>query len=93
MEELNSTFNEYINELKKTDIKTKRKELIDNIKEMIYIFDIIAKKDNINVQYLKSKEILDLQNENISEDDFLEGAIVYLEVAKNIIGEYMNAKF
>lgn len=86
--DLNNEFENYIDKLKVMDIDFKRKELLSNIKELIYIFDLLAKEDNINLNYLKSKEILDIEN----EDDFLEAAIVYVEVAKNIIGEYLNKK-
>ncbi|MBQ3020679.1 MAG: hypothetical protein IJD92_00465 [Bacilli bacterium] len=92
MEELKYDFDKYIEALKGTDTKFKRKELIDSIKELIYIFDTIAQADGVELHYLKSKEIIDLTKENVSEDDFLEAAIVYLENAKNIIGEYLDTK-
>ena len=90
MNKLNESFNEYINELKKLPIVEKRNELIDSIKELIAGFEFLAERDNVKLQYLKSKEILDLNNEIVSEDDFIEAAIVYVEVAKNIIGEYLG---
>lgn len=90
MNELNVSFNEYINELKKLPIEEKREELIASIKELIAGFEYLAEQDNIKLHYLKSKEVLDLNNEFVSEDDFIEAAIVYVEVAKNIIGEYLG---
>ena len=90
MNKLNESFNEYINELKKLPIVEKRNELIDSIKELIAGFEFLAERDNVKLQYLKSKEILDLNNEIVSEDDFIEAAIVYVEVAKNLIGEYLG---
>jgi len=90
MSELNESFNEYINELKKLPTEEKRNELIDSIKELIAGFEFLADRDNVKLHYLKNKEILDLNKEFVSEDDFIEAAIVYVEVAKNIIGEYLG---
>ena len=46
----------------------------------------------IELNFLKNREILDLNSNPVSEDDFIEAALVYLEVAKNIIGEYLLNK-
>lgn len=92
MEELNKSFEEYMEEFKQLDIKNKRNEIINSIKELIAVFDKIAMDDNIELHYLKNKEINDLKNKVVSEDDFLEAELVYLEVAKNLIGEYLLRK-
>ena len=87
MNELNVEFNNYIEELRKLDTHAKREELIRQIKDFIAILTVIAEEDNLGVEYLKSKEILDLNKDSVSEDDFLEAAIVYIENAKNIVGQ------
>ena len=92
MEYLDQTFFDYIEEYKKLDINSKREELINSLKEMIAIIDMKAKSEEINLYYLKSKEILDLNSNNVSEDDFLEAALVYLETGKHLIGEYLDKK-
>lgn len=92
MDELNLAFNNYIEEVKKLDIKGKRNELINSIKQLTAIFESLANEDKIEIHYLKNREILDLSNDPVSEDDFIEAALVYLEVAKNIIGEYLLQK-
>ena len=93
MNELQSAFNEYIDEVKKLNTFEKRSELIYSIKELIAVFEQLAINDNIDLHYLKNKEITDLNNSNVSEDDFLEASLVYLEVAKNVIGEYLSKKY
>ena len=93
MEELQLSFNKYIDEIKKLDTLDKRDELIYSIKELIAIFEQLATIDNIDLHYLKNREINDLNNKNVSEDDFLEASLVYLEVAKNLIGEYLSKKY
>lgn len=92
MEELNLAFNNYIEEVKKLDTTGKRNELINSIKQLIAVFESMAEDDRIELHFLKNREILDLSNNPVSEDDFIEAALVYLEVAKNMIGEYLEKK-
>ncbi|MBQ4583865.1 MAG: hypothetical protein IJA94_03145 [Bacilli bacterium] len=92
MDEKKQIFKEYIDNYKTLDVNSKRNELIEAIKEMIVIFDNLSANDNINLEYLKSNEILDINKTDYSEDDFLEAAMVYLEIAKDIIGQYLIQK-
>ena len=92
MEDLNKSFQEYMDEFKKMNTIDKRNEIIGSIKDLIIGFEQLAIKDNIDLHYLKNREINDLKNRVVTEDDFLEGELVYLEVAKNLIGEYLIRK-
>lgn len=92
MEELNKLFDEYMEEFKKLDTPKKRDEIINSIKQLIVAFEQLAISDHIELHYLKNNEIKDLKRDNVSEDDFLEAELVYLEVAKNLIGEYLEKK-
>lgn len=92
MMERETAFNDYINEYKKLNIVEKREEYISALKELIVLFEGFASIDNIKLEYLKNNEILDLNKDDVSEDDFLEAALVYLEVSKDIIGQYLTAK-
>ena len=60
------------------------------MKELFVIFEGLAEADNVTLDYVKNNEILDLNNNNVSEDDFLEAAMVYLEISKDIIGQYIS---
>lgn len=92
MNELNEAFNNYIEEYKKLPVSAKREHIIDSLKEVIAVFDAKAQSEGIQLEYLKSKEILDLNKPDVSEDDYLEAALVYLEIAKQFIGEYFEKK-
>lgn len=92
MNELNIEFNNYIEEFKKLDVRDKRDEFIRILKEFIVVLETIAKNEGVETTFLKNREILDLQNEFVSEDDFIEASLVYLENAKNIIGEFLEKK-
>ena len=92
MEEKNRIFKEYIEAFKELDTDRKREEFIKLLKDFIVIFDSFAQQDNIKIEYMHSNEILDLQKENLSESDFIEASVVYLEIAKDIIGQYLLQK-
>lgn len=85
-------FLEYIEAFKELDTDRKREEFIKSLKDFIVIFDSLAQQDNIKIEYMHSNEILDLQKENLSEADFIEASVVYLEIAKDIIGQYLMQK-
>lgn len=80
------SFNNFIEAYKNLSITEKRLEFIRSLKELIAVFDALAEKDNISLDYVNSSEILDTNG----EDDFLEASMVYLEVAKDIIGQYLS---
>lgn len=92
MNEKELILKKYIEEYKKLDIKSKKEEFITSLKELLIIFDGLAEVDNIKLEYLKNNEILDLQSDDVSDDDFLEAAMVYLEISKDIIGQYISKK-
>lgn len=90
--ELQETFNSYVKEFKKQSIGVKRKEIIESLKELISVLDVISAKDNLIHNYLRSREITDMQKEIVSEDDFLEALLIYVENVKNMISEYLIYK-
>ena len=92
MKELEQSFHEYIEEVKKLDTKGKREELLKSIKEIIVAYTVISNAEGVELTPLKSREILDLKEGSESEDEFLEAAITYTEIAKNLMGEYLNNK-
>lgn len=89
MNELDKTFNEYVEAFKQLDIVGKRKEIINRISEITAMFDMLATDINIPVSYLKSREVLELKDGNESEDDYLEALLVYIENAKSVLGQYL----
>lgn len=92
MNELNVLFNNYIGEFKKLDTNSKREEFIRVLKEFVAFLNVMASNEGIEVNFLKNNEILDLKKEYVTEDDFIEACLVYLENAKNIIGEFLDKK-
>ena len=90
--ELQSKFTDYIEEFKQQDINTKRKEVVDSLKELISVLDVVCQKSGVSVQYLRSREINDIEKSTATEDDYLEAYLVYIENVKNIISKYLLDK-
>ena len=53
---------------------------------------ILERNDGIELHYLNNREINDLFKQNLSEDDYLEAMLVYFEMIKNMVGEYLLNK-
>ncbi len=92
MEEINQAFENYMNEVKKLDTNGKRKELYDSLMNLGNSIVELANQDGIELHYLQNREIKDLFNANLSEDDYLEAMLVYFEMIKNMVGEYLISK-
>ena len=92
MDEINEQFNQFVEKVKSLDINGKRKELYDSLFHFAKIVEEMAKNDGIELHYLQNREIDDLYNENLSEDDYLEAMLVYFEIVKNMVGEYLLYK-
>lgn len=89
MNEFNNAFKEYMETFKALDIPDKRMEIINSVKEINAIIDKLAEESEIDLNYLKSNEILDMKNGSESEDDYLEALLVYIENSKNLLAQYI----
>lgn len=89
MNEVEIAFKEYVDAFKKMELVDKRKEIIHNINEVTAMFDMLATESNMQISYLKSKEITELKDGYESEDDYLEALLVYIENAKSVLGQYL----
>ena len=91
-EDMQVKFTNYINEFKKQSNNIKREEIVQSLKEIISLLDLVCENAGIDYQYLKSNEIYDLSTPGATEDDYLEAYLVYIENIKNIISKYLLEK-
>lgn len=89
MNEVEFAFKEYVEVFKQMELIDKRKEIIRNINEITAMFDMLANQSNMQLSYLKSKEITELKDGHETEDDYLEALLVYIENAKSVLGQYL----
>ncbi len=92
MDNINDAFSKYMDGVKKLDTNGKRKELYDSLMNLGNSIVELARLEGIELHYLQSREIDDLFNKNLSEDDYLEAMLVYFEMIKNMVGEYLLSK-
>ena len=92
MDELKIAFKEYVEAFKDLDTSDKRIELINSVKEVSALIGYLASLEGIDLEFLKSREILDMKDGHESEDDFLEALLVYVENAKNLLEQYLDKK-
>lgn len=92
MNELNRLFDQYIQKVKKMNTNGKRKELYDSVFELAHAIQTMAQVEQIDLHYLQNREIDDLYKPYVSEDDYLEAMLVYVEIIKNMLGEYLMLK-
>lgn len=83
-------YNRLIELFTKLDTTSKREQIIEDIKVMIAILQKICNDRNIYYEPLLNKELLDLKNNPLSEDDYLEALYVYLCWLKELVGGYFN---
>ena len=82
-------FEKAVSEFDSLPIKEKQNRITDEIKLMIAIIEKICIERNIDYREIKSKEILALKQENVTEDDYLTALYVYVEYLKEVIGGYL----
>lgn len=77
----NSKFNEMIEVFKQLPLKNKKEIVQNDFKELIAVLKEIDKDDYV----LYNKEILDVEKEEQTEDDFVEAIYVYLSSVKEMM--------
>ena len=84
-------FEDVISNYKMMSIQDKRVANIDELKFIIAFLQKICDDNNIKYREVKSKEILDIQqNGNGTESDYLEASFVYISLLKELVGAYLN---
>lgn len=91
----NEDFNDYIEQYKKLKLKDKQKIIINLLKEDIMVLHklITEQEDEEDeVKMLYNREILDVNDDDYSEEDFSEAVIVYLYSIRELIADYIEKK-
>lgn len=86
-------FDELIEKYKKLSLNEKRNNLVKDFKEMIAVYLYLAESNNIPVELLNTKEILDINDKNYTEDDYLEAIYSYFNVLKEIVSRLLENKY
>ena len=74
-------YNDYIEKYKQLTYNEKREEILEKIRDMI---EVLGNFTNFNDDLI-NREIIDLKQNTINEDDYLEGLFVYLNILEDLI--------
>ena len=83
-------YNHYINEFVNLSVEDKGEEIVNKLKELIATLEVIAKELNDPQPALLNREMIDLNQEDVSEEDYLEAVFAYLISLEDLIGRTLN---
>ena len=86
----NETFNEYIEAYKKLPLQKKKQMANEEVKKILAFIEKANNDLNLNDTILFNREILDLNSENVSDDDFVEAMFVYIYSIREALSIYFN---
>ncbi len=81
-EEKANYFNDFIEIYKENTLEEKQKKITDELKEMIAVIQKISSDNQLNLSTIVNREIVDVNKENYTQDDFAEAVYVYLQMFK-----------
>lgn len=74
----------------KLNKNSKREKLLYEIKVIIAVLQKICDDRGIVYSQIHSREILDLNSDDVSEEDYLEALFVYVTFLKELVGCYFD---
>lgn len=87
---MEENINDYIKYFKEQTLKEKQSIIYEQLQVLMSLTNSLCKELNIENEPILNKEILDLKNNNYSEDDFAEAIIVLINSIQNSICDYAN---
>ena len=86
IEEKQQVFNAFMDEFIKLNINQKNNEIIEKQKVILAFLLNFASEHGIYFEFLKSKEIRDIETSTGTNDDYLEAMMVYTQNIEELIG-------
>lgn len=86
IEEKQEVFTSFMNEFVKLDINQKNDEIIEKQKVILAFLLKFAAEHGIDFEFLKSKEINDIEGNSGTNEDYLEAMMVYTQNIEELIG-------
>lgn len=86
MEDKQKVFSSFMDEFVKLNINQKNNEIIEKQKVILAFLLKFAAERGIQFEFLKSKEISDIEGNNGTNEDYLEAMMVYTQNIEELIG-------
>jgi len=84
-------FNKYVETYKKLPLQEKKEIVNAEVKKLLAFIEKAKMDVNAKEEILFNREILDLNQEVVSDDDFVEAMFVYIHSIQESLSEYFNA--
>ncbi len=84
-------FNELVSKYKLLTLKDKQASIVKLLKENLVIIEKLLNEKNIKSNLLYNKEILDLNSNNYTQDDFAEAVFVYIYSFRELLANYIES--
>ena len=82
------SFEEYIEYFKGLPLKQKQEIIIDELKLLTAMTNKMCKEIDANNEVILSKEVVDINKENYTEDNFSDALITYICSIKNSLDDF-----
>lgn len=86
IEEKQKIFTSFMDEFVKLNVDQKNNEIIEKQKVILAFLLKFASERGIQFEFLKSKEIVDIEGNNGTNEDYLEAMMVYTQNIEELIG-------
>lgn len=86
IEEKQKIFTLFMDEFVKLNIDQKNNEIIEKQKIILAFLLKFATERGLQFEFLKNKEITDIENKKGTNEDYLEAMMVYLQNIEELIG-------
>ena len=90
MEVQKEAFNNLIEFYKKLPIELKRKEILNEIEEIILNYSKICTKLDVMPDMMLNKEMLNIDKKDLTEDEFLQALYAYLNTLEDINAQFID---
>ena len=88
-EEKQKYFDAFIEEYKENSLVDKQKIVISEFKELIGLLQKICSMNGKNPELITNREIIDVNKEGYTQEDFAEAVYTYMQMFKEILAEYI----
>lgn len=88
-EEKQKYFDAFIEEYKENSLVDKQKIIISEFKELIGLLQKVCSMNGKNPELITNREIIDVNKEGYTQEDFAEAIYTYMQMFKEILAEYI----
>ena len=82
-------FDAFIEEFKELSLIEKQQQIVKDLKEMIASYQQLCTLSRIENDIIINREVLDINKEAYSEDDYAEAIYVYIQTLKEITANFL----